>query len=87
MLPLAGSISGRVLRVAGVSIHGDVYFDLLLEPDAGSVPGLPEAQPGKVAAISLRVPRHALEGGHPPEEGERVEVQMLMQQATRVRVV
>ncbi len=87
MLPLAGSISGRVLRVAGVSIHGDIYFDVLIEPDAGSVPGLPEAAPGKVAAISVRVPRHALEGGHPPDEGQRVEVQMLMQQATRVRVV
>lgn len=87
MLPLAGSITGRVLRVAGVSIHGDIYFDLLIEPDAGSVPGMPAAEPGKMAALSVRVPRHAFEDGHPPEEGERIEAQFLMQQATSVRVV
>ncbi|MFN0012760.1 MAG: hypothetical protein ACKVS8_14070 [Phycisphaerales bacterium] len=87
MLPLAGSITGRVLRVSGVSIHGDIYFDLLIEPDAGAVPGAPAPEAGKVAALSVRVPRHAFDGGHPPEQGERVEAQFLMRQATGVRVL
>lgn len=76
-IPFAGAIHARILRVAPVSIHGDLYFDLLVEPDDA-----PPAPDGKLLAISVRVPLHAAPNAQPPEPGRRVAIQFLMQQVT-----
>jgi len=78
MLPLAGSIHALILSVTPVSIHGDMYFDLVLQTAEDAAAN---------RAKQIRVPVHACNGGRPPEVGERVEVQFLMQQVTGVRVV
>ncbi len=79
IVPFAGSLKGTVRSVSMVSIHGDIYADVLLEPD-GAV-----AEAGKVAVLPIRVPTHAMHAGTPPREGARIEVSFLMQQVTGVR--
>lgn len=76
MLPLAGSIHALVVGVTPVSIHGDLYYDLLIQtPDDAS------AQ----RARQIRAPQHACAEGQPPAPGQHVEIQFLMQQVTAVR--
>ncbi len=78
MLPIAGSIEAVLVQVTSASIHGDVYFDLVLQTDD-------MAQEDR--AVQVRAPQHAVEGGAPPEVGSRLRVSFLMQQVTGVEVV
>ncbi len=91
MLPFAGAITARVLRVAPVSIHGDVYFDLLVEPEAdpagaGGAP-LPPVPEGQILTLALRAPMHSTPDRQAPEVGRRVRVQFLMQQVTGITYI
>ncbi len=78
MLPLAGTISGRVISATPVSIHGDRYLDLLVQT--------PE-QVATDQATRLRVAAHAVAAGETLVPGHAVRVTFLMQQVTRVEVV
>lgn len=78
MLPIAGSIEAVLAHVSSASIHGDVYFDLVLQT---------AEMAREDRAVQVRAPRHAVEGGQPPEVGSRVRVSFLMQQVTGVEVV
>jgi len=80
-IPFAGSLKGTVRSVSMVSIHGDIYADVLLEPDGAT------ADPGKAAALPIRVPMHAMFAGTPPLQGARIEVSFLMQQVTGVKLL
>jgi hypothetical protein len=78
MLPLSGSIEAVVLGVASASIHGDLYFDLVLQTDEMA---------REDRAVQVRAPQHVMEGGQPPGLGTRLRVSFLMQQVTGVEVV
>ena len=78
MLPMIGQVCGRVFDVSPVSIHGDEYFDVLVQTAAQEELG---------QGTRFRVPRHALADGLPPARGNRVELVLLMQQVTSLRVV
>ena len=78
MLPIAGSLQFDVVGVAPVSIHGDTYYDLLVQNEQHKQTG---------QAAKLRVPSHALANGQPPQPGERVNLTFLMQQVTRCEVL
>ena len=78
MLPLAGSIRGRLIEVRQVSIHGDRYLDLILQR--------PE-QEGTAQATKLRVPIHAIKGGESAlTPGVMLNCSLLMGQVTGVAV-
>lgn len=66
--PLAGEIDAVIVQVQPVSIHGDVYYDLLLSAGHGEV--------------RVRAPSHACNGA--PEAGRRVRVRLLMRQVVAV---
>lgn len=78
MLPIAGSIEAVLVQVASASIHGDVYFDLVLQTDEMAK---------EDRAVQVRAAQHAIEGGQPPEIGSRLRVSFLMQQVTGVEVM
>lgn len=69
--PIAGEVRGVVRDAQHVSIHGDIYYDIVIELEA----------PGAGAA-RLRAPSHAC--AHPPIVGERIVVRLLMQQVVAV---
>ena len=68
--PMIGSWSVEVRGVRPFTIHGDLYFEVVVEE--------PEAA-GRM--IGLRVPQHAIEGE--PIVGERLVVTFLMGQVTK----
>lgn len=78
MLPIAGSIEAVLMQVTSASIHGDIYFDLVLQTDEMA---------REDRAVQVRAPQHVLEGGQPPEIGSRLRVSFLMQQVTGVKVI
>jgi len=78
MLPIAGSVRFDVVAVSPVSIHGDAYFDVLVQSAEHKAAG---------QAAKLRVPQHALAAGRVPQPGEAVEISFLMQQVTGCKVV
>lgn len=73
-MPMIGAVTGIIVDVTPVSIHGDVYYDVLLHPD-GAPPD---------ASRRVRVASHACaQLPHAqPMAGQRVTVQMLMGQVT-----
>ncbi len=78
MLPLAGSIRGRLIEVREVSIHGDRYLDLIVQR--------PE-QEGTAQATKLRAPIHAIKGGEGAlTPGVMLNCSLLMGQVTGVEV-
>ena len=70
--PIAGDVSGEVVEARTISIHGDLYHDLVLQTTTGA----PER-------TQLRAPSHACPRA--PEVGDRVVVSLLMGQVTGVR--
>lgn len=78
MLPLAGSIRGKLIEVREVSIHGDRYLDLIIQR--------PE-QEGTAQATKLRAPIHAIKGGEGVlKVGAMLNCSLLMGQVTGVEV-
>ena len=76
--PVFGDWVVDVVRVQPMSIHGDLYYEVLVvRADAGDAP----AQQGVV----LRIPQHAVAA--PPAAGQRVKVTFLMGQVTGAKVV
>jgi len=67
--PIAGALEGVLERADEVSIHGDLYYDLVLRSDEGD-------------AVRLRAPSHACDRA--PAPGHRVRVRMLMRQVVGV---
>ncbi|MGQ0626852.1 MAG: hypothetical protein ACT4PL_01980 [Phycisphaerales bacterium] len=78
-VPLAGTVTGRVRGLKTASIHGDLYYDVLLETEGVT------AAAGMAAVLPLRVASHAWPAGG--LAGARIEVTFLMRQVTGVRVV
>ncbi len=75
---MIGQVCGRVFDVSPVLIHGDEYFDVLVQTPAQEELG---------QGTRFRVPRHALADGLPPARGGRVELTLLMQQVTLLRAL
>lgn len=65
--PVAGEIVGEVVDAQPVSIHADIYYDLLVRADLVGAD-----------ACRLRVPAHVCP--RPPVRGDRVALKLLMQQ-------
>lgn len=67
-LPIAGSLRGTVLRVGAVSIHGDIYFDLLIapEPAPSDVQAGSGVSPSSGASAPPASPPPPTPGGPPP---------------------
>ena len=78
--PMFGDWVVDVLRMQPVSIHGDLYYEVLVvrADEAGAVG---DARQGVV----LRVPQHAAPSA--PEVGQRLKVTFLMGQVTGAKVV
>jgi hypothetical protein len=67
-LPLAGSWTATILQVRPFTIHGDIYYELVVDHDAGQA--------------TLRVPQHAVAGE--PSAGQAVSIAFLLGQVTKV---
>ena len=69
-----GSVTGDLLEVVAVSIHGDVYFDVvaMVHRSAGAAP----------MPLKVRLPHHLCI--REPQVGDRVRLEFLMQQPTSV---
>ncbi len=82
MLPLIGTFAARVVGVTPVSIHGDLYADAELEP-------LPAVGQLRLSGsrVRVRIPQHACDNGRFPAAEERVEIELLMGQVTKVRLL
>ncbi len=72
MPPIAGEIVGRVVESTTISIHGDLYYDLVIEPASTAT-----------EAVRLRAPSHGCPRA--PVPGERIVVSLLMGQVTALR--
>jgi hypothetical protein len=72
--PMIGSWTVEVRGVRPFTIHGDLYYEVVVaDPDAAG------------QAVGLRVPQHAIEGE--PRVGETLAVSFLMGQVTGARRV
>lgn len=73
MGPIAGDIRGELVGVHAASIHGDLYYDLIVRVD-----------PVKNLGVKVRAPSHACRVE--PRAGQRVRIGTLMGQVTTVEV-
>jgi hypothetical protein len=80
MLPIAGELQVRVAKVTPVSIHGDLYYECLLQT---------REQESAQQASKVRLASHACAGlpEGTPAVGDVLAVGFLMQQATSVRLI
>lgn len=87
-LPMIGTFEGVVVGVAPASIHGDVYYDVLLLPcGEGNAPVPRDEAEIRAGSVHARVPSHVMEGGRSPRAGERLRLKVLMGQVSGVEVV
>lgn len=88
-LPMIGSFEGTVVGVAPASIHGDVYFDVLLWPAGTGGSAVPTDEGAvRAGAVHARVPSHLLVGmTGGPRAGSRLRLKLLMGQVSGVEVV
>lgn len=89
---MIGTFEGIVVGVAPASIHGDLYFDLLLWPFGEGVAaggaGVPSDEASiRAGAVHARVASHLMVGGRSPRGGERLRLTVLMGQVSGVVVV
>ncbi len=70
-LPAFGDLTGKVLQAQPVSIHGDIYYDLVMELEGQTDRG-----------VKLRVPNHLCE--RPPAPGDCLTLNFLLQQVNSV---
>jgi hypothetical protein len=66
--PLAGSWTAMILQVRPFTIHGDIYYELIVQHDNSQA--------------TLRVPQHAVAGE--PVIGQTVAITFLLGQVTKV---
>jgi hypothetical protein len=71
-----------VLRMQPVSIHGDLYYEVLVVRTDEAGDAGPDA--GRQGVV-LRVPQHTI--ASPPETGQRLKVTFLMGQVTGAKAV
>ena len=76
--PMFGDWVVDVMRVQPVSIHGDLYYEVL-------VVRADEAGGAGRQGVVLRVPEHAATAA--PEAGQRIKLTFLMGQVTGAKVV
>lgn len=76
-LPMIGAVIATVIDVTTVSIHGDAYYDTLIQT---------AAQQGTNQGHKLRVPHHACADlpDNRPQPGQRLAFQLLMGQVMSV---
>ena len=76
ILPLIGALNVTTLETATVSIHGDIYYDLLIAPvdAAGQIQGQHGAR--------VRIPAHLCP--RPPRVDDRLTLRFLMGQVSGV---
>lgn len=87
-LPMIGCFEGVVVGVAPASIHGDVYFDLLLWPAGSGGSAVPADEAAvRAGSVHARVPSHLCEGGASPRTGQRLRLTVLMGQVSGVAVL
>jgi len=70
-IPTFGDVNGTVLQAASVSIHGDIYYDLIMQWEGQADQG-----------VKLRVPNHLC--SRPPLAGDRLTLSFLLQQVNGV---
>ncbi|MFM9957538.1 MAG: hypothetical protein ACKVZJ_05655 [Phycisphaerales bacterium] len=80
---MIGTFEGTVVGVAPASIHGDVYYDLLLWPAGSPTPDDEAAI--RAGAVHARVPSHLCKGVS-PRAGQRLRLTMLLGQVSGVEV-
>jgi hypothetical protein len=95
-LPLIGLCVARVVEVAPVAIHGDLYYDAVVQVEGAGGPGAggpgaggPGAGgPGAGGLVRTRLASHACAGlpAGQPEPGQRLSLQVLMGQVTRAEL-
>lgn|GEM_PF-2271746 len=89
-VPLIGTFVARVLEVAPVAIHGDVYYDtsVLIEVPGNAPGGGGGGSDSGAASARVRIAGHVCAGlpSGRPEAGQRLSVHVLMQQVTRVEL-
>ena len=87
-LPMIGSFEGTVVGVAPASIHGDVYFDLLLWPAGNGGSAVPTDEAAvRAGSVHARGPSHLCAGGASPKAGDRLRLTVLMGQVSGVVVL
>lgn len=70
-IPTFGDVNGKVLQAEQVSIHGDVYYDLVMQLEGQMDQG-----------VKLRIPNHLCK--RPPVAGDLLTLNFLMQQVNSV---
>ena len=70
-IPVFGDVNGKVIQVEPVSIHGDVYYDLVMQLGGQMDQG-----------VKLRVPNHLCE--RPPVAGDLLTLNFILQQVNSV---
>ena len=70
-IPAFGDVNGKVLQAAQVSIHGDIYYDLVMQLQGQVDQG-----------VKLRIPNHLCK--RPPAPGDRLTLNFLLQQVNLV---
>ena len=71
-LPFLGALNLEILQASQTSLHGDIYFDLMVR----------ESGDGAGEAFSLRVPRDAC--AIPPSPGSHVKAEFLAGQVRQL---
>ncbi len=73
-IPAFGDLTGNVLQAAHVSIHGDIYYDLVMQMEGQMDQG-----------VKLRVANHLCQRA--PVAGDRLTLSFLLQQVNSVTFV
>ena len=76
-LPAFGNLKGKVLQAQPVSIHGDIYYDLIME-----IMEIMELDGQTERGVKLRLPNHLCE--RPPAPGDCLTLNFLLQQVNSV---
>ena len=76
-IPMFGDVAARVIESAPLSIHGDVYYEVVVSLD--------EDEAGGERAVRLRLPGHLCQ--RQPEPADVLELHFLMQQVDGVRFI
>jgi hypothetical protein len=79
-LPAFGNLKGKVLQAQPVSIHGDIYYDLIIE--IMEIMEIMELDGQTERGVKLRVPNHLCE--RPPAPGDCLTLNFLLQQVDSV---
>jgi hypothetical protein len=82
-LPMFGRARARVTHVTSVSIHGDIYYDIIA--DLSPAPGGDTGNGESTGPATIRLPAHLCP--EPPRPGQTLELAFLMGQVNAVTPV